>query len=233
MSKGTQRVPLVTALAALLACTALQAQVGHPPGSSPYRDLRLRYAFAFDGGYALGSGGRVDVGPSSGLFGGVRLDLHLAGPTNAVFGVAYGQFERVLLHPDSTPDTRNVGTVKQSVVLADVGVDLVLTGAKTWHGFAPYVGAGLGIALGRDVPNDPSGFDFSTKFMIGPRIGTQWHPTRRIMFRIEARDMLWRLRYPAWFFEGSDPVLDPNTVKYTEWTHNPMFVFSVGYTFRR
>jgi hypothetical protein len=124
------------------------------------------------------------------------------------------------------------------VIFADAGLDLVLTGEKTWNGLAPYLGASLGLALGGEVPADSSGYQFSTKFIVGPRIGVRWHPIQRIAIRFEARDMIWQLKYPPTFFEepinapGADPILDPLTSRDTQWTHNPMLTVSVGYAFR-
>ncbi len=88
------------------------------------------------------------------------------------------------------------------------------------------------------MPEDTSGFEFSTKFMVGPRLGLRWYPLERFSLRIEARDMLWRLAYPSRFFSepalapDSDPVLDSRTTKPNQWTHHPMFLFSLGYAIR-
>ncbi|MDH3291694.1 MAG: hypothetical protein OEO20_07230 [Gemmatimonadota bacterium] len=217
------------------------AQVGHPPGSSPYRDLRSKYQVSLTGGYSWGTGGKVEVGPARGRFGGMRFDLHLAGPGAVQLGVNVGDFDRLLLDPSQAPDARVLGTAKQSIIMVDAGLNLVLTGAKTWYGFAPYAGASLGLALGGDVPaaDTLSVFKFSTKFLVGPQIGFRWFPIERISLRFEARDVIWRLTYPNQFFDppanalDDDPVLDARFNKPTQWTHNPMFLVSVGWAFGR
>lgn len=228
-------------LAALLVLPATAfSQVGYPPASSPYRALAAKYMLSLVGGYAAGTGGVVGVGPSTGRLGGLRFDLHISGPGDAQFNINYGSLERKIIDPDTVPEARDLGTAQQSILFADAGLDLVLTGEKTWYGLAPYVGASLGLALGGDVPEDSlSGFDFSTKFMVGPRLGVRWHPFERIFLRVEGRDMIWQLRYPdAFSYEPdgtplSDPLIDPETRGDTQWTHNPMLMVSLGFVISR
>ncbi len=216
----------------------LGAQVGHTPRSSPYRDLPEKYMFALTGGYSWGSGGKVKVGPGEGSVFGARGDIHLAGPGSVQVGLNVGSFDRLLLDPKQGPDERVLGWARQSVVMADAGLNLVFTGQKTWYGLAPYLGLSLGVAIGGDVPADSlSGYDFNIKFMVGPGIGLRWHPVRRIGLRVEFRDVLWKLSYPELFFlppandPEAPPVLDPDFNKTSEWTHNPSLYVSLGYAF--
>lgn len=235
MSKIARSKPPPTLLAIILGvslATAVHAQVGHPPTSSPYRDQRAKYLFSLNGGYSWGSGGKVEAGPSSGPIVGARFDLHLAGPGSVQAGINVGQLERHLIDPSADPDDRVAAVERQSVIMADVGAFLVLTGEKTWYGFAPYFGASMGIALGGTVPGDTlSPFNFSTKFMVGPQLGFRWHPGRRVFLRVEGRDMLWKLSYPNEFFDADPPVLDRALNKESEWTHNPMLMASLGVAF--
>ena len=196
--------------------------------------------FAVTGGYSWGSGGKVNIGPGEGPVFGARGDIHLAGPGTVQIGVNVGNLDRLLLDPRQPPEERFLGWATQSVVMADVGLNLVLTGQKTWYGFAPYLGLSLGVAIGGDVPADSlSGYDFNIKFMVGPGIGLRWHPVSRIGLRVELRDVLWKLSYPNAFFEPPTdepdipPVLDPEFNKTSEWTHNPSLYISLGYAFGR
>jgi hypothetical protein len=219
---------------------AADAQVGHRPDASPYREIAGKYSLTLFGGQSWGSGGKVEVGPGGGPLGGARFDLHLAGPGAIQLGLALGSFDRVLLNPsDTVPENRVLGTTSQSVILVDGGLNFVFTGEKTWHGLAPYLGASLGLALGGDVPEDTlSGFTFSTKFIVGPQLGVRWHITDRVLVRFEARDVIWRLSYPGGFFElpegtseDVEPLLDPRFNKQTQWTHNPMLLAALGWVF--
>jgi hypothetical protein len=214
-----------------------EAQVGHRPESSPYSDLRAKKVLSLVGGFFSGSPGKVDVGPASGPYSGARFDLHLGGPAGVTFGTGVANLERVLIDPTLGPANRTLDTTTQAVLLIDAGFDLLFTGEKTWHGLIPYFGAGMGMALGTSVDADSlSGYSFSTHFTTGPRLGVWVHPSDRITFRIEARDLLWRLKYPDGFFSVPEqeptetPVLDANVTKDTEWVHHLGLTISIGYT---
>jgi len=210
-----------------------EAQVGHPPTSSPYRDLRDKYFASINGGYSWGSGGKVEAGPANGPIVGARFDVHLAGPGSIQVGINWGNLNRQLIDPNADPGDRVYGTTTQSVFMADAGLILTFTGQKTWYGFAPYLGASMGLALGGSVPEDTlSTFTFNTKFIVGPQLGFRWHPVRQFFLRIEGRDMLWKLSYPNEYFDADPPVLDPQVNKTTEWTHNLMLLVSLGFVLK-
>lgn len=205
------------------------AQVGHPPESSPYRDMRSKFLFSVTGGNSWGSGGKVAAGPADGPILGTRLDVHLGGPGSAQIGVNWASLNRMLIDPSADESSRSTGPVRQSIFMFDVGLILTLSGQKTWHGLAPYFGGSLGIAMAGPVPGDTlSTFEFGTKFITGPQIGLRWHPVSRLFLRIEGRYMFWKLSYPDEFFEGDPPVLDPLVNRETDWTHNPMLLVSLG-----
>jgi hypothetical protein len=213
------------------------AQVGHRPEASPYRDLQAKRVLSFVGGYLSGSSGAANVGPGSGSLAGARFDLYLSGPASATFGAGVANLERILIDPTMGPANRTLDTTSQSVLLLDAGIDVLLTGEKTWHGVIPYVGGGMGFALGGSVDADSlSGYSFSTHFTAGPHIGIWLLPSRRFTFKIEGRDILWRLKYPEGFFttpaNAPDelPVLDGNVMKDTQWVHHLTLTFTLGYT---
>jgi len=226
--------PIIVALAiGASTASSARAQVGHPPGSSPYRDMRAKFLISFVGGHSWGSGGKLKAGPASGPIFGGRLDLHLAGPGSVQAGLNWGTLDRRLLDPNADPDDRVAGVPRQAVIMADAGLILTLTGQKTWYGFAPYAGLSMGLALGGTVEGDTlSTFNFNTKFMVGPQLGFRWHPIGQLFLRVEGRDMVWRLTYPDEFFNGDPPLLDPQVNKTTEWTHNLMLLVSFGFTFK-
>ncbi len=217
---------------------ALGAQVGHAPESSPYRDLRAKHVLSLTAGYLGGSSGAAGVGPTNGPIFGARLDLLLGGPAEVFFGLELADLDRLVLDPTQGATSRVKGTFNQSVVLAEIGLALRLTGEKTWHGLVPYVGLGLGVAFGQGVAQDSSTFEFGTKFHVDPRLGVRWFPSDRINIRFEARDVVWRLSYPALFFDPpvnapEEPsLLDPVTMDDTEWTHHPTLLITFGYAIR-
>ena len=214
------------------------AQVGHSPESSPYNDLRISQTVTLMSGYLSGGRGKAGVGPSDGLLGGVRWDIHVGGAASLFLGGYMFDLERRVLDPTQPPETRMLGTASQSVIMVDGGVNLILTGEKTWHGFAPYVGANLGVVFGGEVPEDSSGFRFATKFHAGPALGIRLFVNRRFHLRVEARNVLWRITYPNSFFAppenapGADPILNEVDTSNTQWTHHPVLMFGLGYTLR-
>ena len=241
---NTERDRLKRALPiAVMACFALPlataaAQVGHTPGSSPYRNLAGNKWISVQGGYLAGSAGSAGVGPSDGMFMGVRADFGLTAAIDLTADLAAADLKRVPIDPTQGPENRVTGSARQTVLLAQTGIVLRLSGEKTWHGLLPYAGLTMGLAVGTEVEADSlSNFNFGFHFVTGPQIGVRVHPGRRLFLRLEARDIVWRLKYPNVFFEvptndpDSLPVLNPLTEDDSEWTHHPMLIFGLGFRF--
>ena len=116
----------------------------------------------------------------------------------------------------------------QSVVITEALVTLNLTGGKTWHRLAPFVGLAGGLAFSSDVPADTSGYDFGTKFFFAPAAGTRVFFSSRLHLRAEFRANFWRLNYPLSFRQEPDPVII--TGRDSEWDLSPWVLFGFGYT---
>src|SRR2546425_10602069 len=116
---------------------------------------------------------------SNGPTGGLRYETALGGAIGVSFGLAYAQSTRFVVDPYKDTLSRKSGPYDNAVVLADAGLQLVLTGKKTWRGFAPYLGGALGLAVGGRSPRDTSGYDFGTKFAVMPEAGIRWDTVRR------------------------------------------------------
>jgi hypothetical protein len=232
------KIPLLAALAASYATAPLAAQVGHPPDASPYQDIRVRSSLVAVGGYVAGSHGRLGIGPASGRLIGLQYELALGGPTDGFLMVSLGNLDRVVIDPDAPAASRVTDSVTQSVVFAQAGLSVLLTGEKTWNGFAPYVGGTLGIGFGSRVPQDSSGFGFGTKFVTGPHLGIRWYPTRTVHLRVEGRQLFWQLKYPQRFFNPparaptDPPVLSVADDPDAEWTAHPTLLVALGFAFR-
>ncbi len=227
------------AVAAVLLLSArppdrLTAQVGHPPNRSPYRDITLGGSFVPAVGYLSGDRGVVGVGPSNGKVFGVRYERPLSRIFGASLSVADALTSRYVVDPTKDSASRTSGPVDNSVVLLDVGLHMVLTGGKTWHGFAPYLGVSAGVAVASAVPSDTSQYRFRTKFTFGPQLGLRWYLWERLSLRADARVLFWRLTYPLQFrdpspVDGSRAL--PETGALTEWTRHPWLSAGVGWTF--
>jgi hypothetical protein len=224
--------------AALLTPAGLAAQVGHDPAHSPYRPIVGRSSLTAMGGYLGGSGGRLGIGPAGGWTMGLRYEMRLTGPTDASLTLSRGQFDRFVPNPNAPADSQLTGPVGQSVIFIEAGLQILLTGDKSWNRIAPYVGASLGLGFGSKVPADSSGYRFNAKFITGPHLGLRIYPGGGLTMRAEGRLVFWRLRYPGNFFTNparaptDPPLLDPNTIPDTDWTAHPVALIGLGWSFR-
>ena len=220
-------------LSVVASYNVVAAQVGHEPAHSPYHDVRRGGVLVFTFGNLGGSRGSVGVGPSDGKTGGIRYEVPF-GAVGASLGLAYARMDRFVVDPFTDTTSRKTGPFTDDVVLLDAGLQLILTGRKTWRGFAPYVGGILGVAIGGTSPRDTSGYKFGTKFTVAPNVGLRWYPARRLSVRGDVRLVLWKLNYPTQFKQpdpiDNTPVL-PGTASLTEWTSHPWATIGVGWTF--
>ena len=182
----------VTLALALLAPGALLAQVGHPPGKSPYRDIRKGHTFTPFAAFFAGDGGRFGVAPHDGWVYGFRYDIRTGSTIQMGLLLAHGQMERQIL--DSLVAGGQVtGTVDQSTTFVEADLQLNLTGGKTWHRLAPFIGAGIGLAWAEEPDR---GFELGTRFTFAPHAGLRLFVTDRIHLRGDARVLFWKLTYP-------------------------------------
>lgn len=208
------------------------AQVGYDPTRSPYHDIPRGAVWAVSGGHLGGSRGDVGVGPASGVTGGVRWEPSF-GAVGASLGLAYAGTTRFVVNPTDSVARRVSGPFNNRVLLADAGLQLVLTGRKTWRRLAPFVGAAVGIAVAPNLARDSSGYTFGTKLTLAPNAGVRWYPARRVSVRGDVRLVFWRLRYPLSYKNpGPDGsrVLDP-AAPLDQWTAHPWITIGLGWIF--
>src|SRR3989454_6783427 len=170
--------PAVGALVWLIVVASyngVAAQVGHEPAHSPYHDVRGGGVLVFTFGYLGGSRGGVGVGPSDGKTGGIRYEVPF-GAVGASLGLAYARMDRFVVDPFTDTTSRKTGPFTDDVVLLDAGLQLILTGRKTWRGFAPYVGGVLGVAIGGTAPPGPRGDQFGPEVPPRPHVRLRLDP---------------------------------------------------------
>lgn len=215
----------------------LTAQIGHDPASSPYRDIPLHSGPVVFVGHLSADRGRAGVGPSNAFTIGARYEIPAGRSLVFQFSSAYLQADRFIVDPsvDSTAPTRRVGPVKSDLALAEVGLQLRLTGAKTWRGLAPYVGTAIGFMFDVNSPGDTtdSGYRFGTKISIAAATGVRWYASRHLTLTGDVRAHLWRLKYPLSFHtpapDGSRIV--PLAQPLSDWTLHPWISLGIGWTF--
>jgi hypothetical protein len=213
------------------------AQVGQDPARSPYRDIVRGAGPVVFVGRLTGDRGRAGVGPGDALSLGLRYELSLGRAMVLQFSTALLKGDRFIVNPaaDSASPNRRIGPVDTDVLLTEMGLQLRLTGAKTWHGLAPYLGAGVGLAFDARSPGDTtlSGYRFGTKATMAGIVGVRWHPARRVTVHADAHALFWRLRYPVSFHTpaGDGTRALPLSHPLTDWTLHPWISLGVGWTF--
>lgn len=228
-------------LAALMLCAAATpgaAQVGHAPGSSPYRDIYEGHSVTAMFGHLGGDGGRFGIGPHSGNSYGIRYDIRAGSTVQMGLGFARADLDRLIVDPFVALADRVSGPVKQTVTFAEANLQLNVTGGKTWHRLAPFVATSVGLTFPSGTAADTSGFEFGKKIYLAPTIGTRIFVTNRIHLRAEARAMFWKLKYPASFQQ--EPALEPGTVdnpnavisdgRVSEWSATSWLQVGLGYS---
>ena len=214
------------------------AQVGYPPDRSPYRDVRAGGTTVLGFGYLSGSRGVAGVGPSNGNVVSFLYERSFGRMFGLHFELANARTTRYVVDPTKDATTRSTGPVNTALTMIDVGAQILLTGGKTWHGIAPFIGASVGAALSGAVAGDTSQYKFGTKLMFGPEVGVRWYLTRRLSARADANLIFWKLSYPLQYHvpptvctgAGCAAVIalsDP----LTQWTHHTWFNFRIGWTF--
>lgn len=233
------RILALLGMTAVLTPALTLAQVGHPPRSSPYRDIRKGHTFTVLGGYFSGDGGQFNIGPHDAAVFGIRYDIRTGGTIQLGVGVARGNLQRFIVDPFVRLDNRRTGPVRQSVTFADVTLQFNITGGKSWHRIAPFIAAAGGLALAGGTPADTSRYDFGRKFYFAPGAGVRVFLSDRLHLRAEAKATFWKLNYPTTF--QNEPVEEPGTPenpnalitdgKLTEWTTSSWLQVGLGYSF--
>jgi hypothetical protein len=220
------------ALLAFLAAPPLAAQVGHSPETSPYRDIRFGTYLVATGGRVFGDGGQVGVAPHDGASLGLRFVMLGNRPLQVSFSVAYADLERLLQDPSKPPATRTSGPVSQRVLWADLGFPLNITGNKSWHGIAPFVGAAGGFSFSESIAEDTTGFRMGNKVYFAPLAGTRIFLGQRLYLLLEARAFFWSVKYPTSYRLPPSIDLPPVvTSGASEWTATPWLQAGLGWAF--
>lgn len=230
---------VLTAIALCATASSASAQVGHAPGNSPFRDIYKGHAVSAMFGHVGGNGGLFGIGPHSGNSYGLRYDLRAGSSVQLGLGFYRANLERLIVNPFVVLVNRVSGPVNQTVSFAEANLQLNLTGGKTWHRLAPFLGASVGVTFPSGTAADTSGFEFGHKIYLAPTAGTRIFITSRLHIRAEARAMFWKIKYPVQF--TLEPPDQPGTAEHpnavisdnrtSEWTATPWLQVGLGYSF--
>jgi hypothetical protein len=199
---------------------------------SPYRFVEHSQGAGAYAAMVWPAEGRLRLGPQSAPAAGLRYGLAISGPLGIEVDLLYSPTTRsvgdtILSTPDSLPVIK--GEADVGLLIAMGSVRFNITGGRTWHGLQPFVAFGGGLALdaaGSSAVSDSlpaeARFNFGTSFAGQLAAGMEFHPSARWSLRVDARNVLWKLKHPAAFRTGErGQVVPPD-----EWESNS--ILSVG-----
>ncbi len=235
--KPVRALVLAALLAALPGALAAQQEVGNEPDHSPYRDILTHQSFTLFAGRFAGNTAAAAVGARPGFMLGARLQVRISAAVDiwATMGEVWTSRLQINAGGSAVDTAKVMGDLKVRLVSADLALALNLTGAKTWHGFAPYVGLGAGITTPTTKTVDPGGYELGSDFTLVPTVGTRLFLTRSLSLRFEFRDYYYRYSYPLAYYvqpfaghADKSPVL-PFSVSDRQWYNN--FTLWAGVTY--
>lgn len=236
---------LFIATAAIVVSSALEAQVGYEPRKSPFRDLERTQEVSVFTGFFNAKKDPARVAPQSGPMVGVQYQWRAGGPASITGTIVRIASERQVLdverlgtcNGDTVPNLacKVIGTFRWPVYIADAGVALSLTGARSFYHLVPDVKAGIGLASDFHTQPDVGSFAFGTRFAMRWGAGIRWVPTDLFQVRADFTNYLYSIRYPDSYYVGAS---DGSTIfssrqKRSAWLNNPGFTIGLSYLFSR
>jgi hypothetical protein len=137
---------------------------------------------------------------------GLEYRGRFAGPLAGVVGVSYLPSQRTVYGQGTGSAVQALGDTDAHLIMAQAGLDFTVTGARTWHSLAPFLGATFGLITdiaGRSELETAASLpetqliDFGPSLAVGASAGTDWYITDRFSLRAAARGHLWRFKTPA------------------------------------
>ena len=233
----THLSPLVVRSARLLligvlstAATSVQAQVGYRPSNSPYEDVKLGQTLSLSAGWLAITRDPAGVAPEAAPFGQLRYDIGIGGPASLFARYTVSTTQRTLFAPSAIASARKTGTPGVAMHVADAGIDIALTGKKTWHHLIPSLAGGVGIAS--DFANvDSGGYQFGVKFALSYGFALRYVRASGLRLRLDATSFRWQYDYPDRYFvkaaDGTSILTD--TRNRSKWTGNWGLAAGVSY----
>ncbi|MDX1578224.1 MAG: hypothetical protein R3266_07055 [Gemmatimonadota bacterium] len=241
---GVHLVPLLTLMAAGLGVGpgALSAQ--EESIDSPFRWRERGFRIGLFGGYHAANRGSLEFGQGPSPAGGVKMRVRASSPLSLELGLTHAPAERWVVDAAAEGGPAIVDTVAAGWLRAEGGVQVALTGARTWNGIQPYGLFGGGFVFGVDegaseLLADPAleafRYDISTAPHIYLGLGFEIFPSGKIGIGFEVRDYVIRLSAPDGFLlpdilegieEAGAPAPDASA-----WQHNPEFGIVLWYYF--
>ena len=219
-------------LASLGVAPTLSAQIGHVPQSSPYTDLEYRQELSLFGGHYNAGKDKVGVAPGDGATIGLRYDLRLGGPAVLTSRLQYVSSSRTIIDPRRPADSRVVeANASWPIYLWDVGINVNLTGQRSYRRVVPFLNGSLGVATDFKGGADVGAWRFGTPFAFSFGGGVKWVPGGNWQVRGDFSDHLYQIKYPNSYYDVTSDgtsVLGNRDSK-SDWTNN--FTLSIGLSY--
>ncbi len=205
-SPGLRRT---VALAGAIALSSLMpswaaAQVGHLPADSPFEDVKLGQNLSIMGGWMAMKRDPADVAAKSSAAAALRYDIAIGGPASLYVRYLVARSERNVLQPTNPRATRVIGSRGVITNELDAGLDLALTGKKTWHRLIPSINGGAGV-VSDFAAADTGAYQFGMKFSFSYGLGLRYLPRKGPMIRVDLTNFMWQYDYPdRYFVKASD-----------------------------
>ena len=175
------------------------SQVGHLPTASPYEDYKPGQTLSASGGWLAIKRDPAKVAPDATGFVSLRYDIGVGGPAYLFARYTVAPSTRNVFDPSKPAKTRLVNTVSATTSVVDLGLEIALTGQKTWHHLIPSLSGGLGIAS--DFAKADTGlYRFGTKFSFTYGLGLRYLLRSGYSVRVDATNYIWQYQYPERYF---------------------------------
>lgn len=232
-------VLVVLATVAAAATPAAPQQI-----DSPYDFVDSRMGVWAFGSAVYTDRGPIDLGPKSGYAAGLGYTVRISGPFNFDARAAYLPTERdvftvvptdpEVVEADPRAGLEQIGTADLHLLLLDASLRFDITGPRTWHRLQPYalIGAGGVVRVASDDAAEedlPEDSDLAVRFRSGftghVGAGIEFYASQRFTFRLDARDILWKIHVPEGFFT------DNRIVDNEQWVQTAHLSLGLSYRF--
>ncbi len=177
---------------------------GHVPAQSPYEDVVFGQNLSITAGWLAVGRDPANVAPKANLFGAIRYDIGVGGPASLYVRYTASPSERNVFLPTEPAVSRLVATPSVLTQIIDGGLDISLTGKKSWHRTIPSIAAGVGL-VSDFAEVDAGGYQFGTKFAFSYGFGLRYFARRGPQIRVDLTNYTWQYQFPDSFFaQASD-----------------------------
>lgn len=226
----SMRATVLVTVLALIAPRDASAQVGHRPTSSPYEDVKLGQTVSLSAGWFAFRRDPAGVAPESAPFGQFRYDVAVGGPALLYARYTIAPTQRTQLAPGAVKSARVVATPGVAMHVMDAGLDIALTGKKSWHHLMPSLAGGVGIVS--DYASADSGsYQFGVKFALTYGLGMRYVRGSGLRLRFDVTNYMWQYEYPdRYFVKAADSTsILTDTKQRSSWRGNWGLTAGVSY----